>query len=275
MSSQAWPRFAPWTFLCVLSGCSSGTAPSMSAGDAQAALEGSTVTAQADTLVSDTVEIGTHFDIGSGLENAAAQIQAAIQAELPCADITRDGSALTINYGANPGDCSYHGHQVTGEHWIRVMRNADNEVTVHHEWQGLSDGRLAIDGEADVSWSRTANRRHVLHDLSYQVVSGRDQGRTGTGSGDRTQTAIDGGVRVDGERIWDSADGHYVLDLEDVEMRFIDPVPQAGTYRLTTPSDEALTLVFRRIDTDSIRVMVESPVNSFAFVVNSDGSVTP
>jgi hypothetical protein len=247
----------------------------MSSGDAQAALEDSTVTAQADTLVSDTVEISTHFDIGQGLENAAAQIQAAVQAELPCADITRSGSTLAIDYGAKPGDCSYHGHQVTGAHSIRVMRNADNEVTVHHEWQGLSDGRLAIDGEADVSWSRTASRRHVLHDLTYEVVSGRDQGRTGTGTGDRTQTAIDGGVRVDGERIWDSADGHYVLDLDGVETRFVDPVPQAGTYRLTLPTGEALTLVFRRIDTDSIRVMVESPVDSFAFVVNADGSVTP
>jgi hypothetical protein len=247
----------------------------MSADDAQSALEEAAVASQADTLISDTVEISTHFDIGQGLENAAEQIMAAIQAELPCAAIARSGSTLNIEYGANPGGCSYHGHQVTGAHSIHVMRNADNQVTVHHEWQDLSDGRLAIDGEADVSWSRTANRRHVLHDISYEVTSGLDRGRTGIGSGDRTQSTIDGGVRIDGARIWEAADGRYSLDLEDVEMRFIDPVPQAGTFQLTTPAGEALTLVFRRIDTDSIRATIESPARSYGFVVHADGSVTP
>jgi hypothetical protein len=247
----------------------------MSVDDAQVALEESALASQADALLTDTVEISTHFSIGDGLENAALQIQAAIQTELPCADIARSNSALTITYGAKPGDCSYHGHRVTGAHTLRVMRNADNEVTVHHEWQALSDGRLAIDGEADVSWSRTASRRHVLHDISYEVIAGQDLGRTGSGSGDRTQTTIDGGVRVDGARMWDSALGHFAVDLEGVEVRFVDPVPQAGTYRLTTPAGEALTLVFRRIDTDSVQVRVESPARSFAFVVNADGSVTP
>ncbi len=95
MSPQSWHRVVPWTLLCVLSGCSSATVPSMSADDAQAALETSAVAAQADTLVSDTVEISSNFSIGEGLENAAEEIKAAVQAELPCADIARSSPALT------------------------------------------------------------------------------------------------------------------------------------------------------------------------------------
>jgi hypothetical protein len=245
----------------------------LSEGDAEVALQQSALSAQADTLVSDTVELSTNFTIGQGLENAAEQLKLYLQSQLPCAAIVRERTTLSIMYGEKSGDCSYHGHSVTGEHTIQVMRNADNEVSVHHEWDDLSDGHLSISGNADVTWSRTAKSRHVLHELTYRVLNGRDQGRTGTGRGDRTQTAIDGGLRVEGERSWDGDRGHFALDIEGVEMRFVDPVPQSGTYSLTTPSGAALTLVFSRRDADSIRVEVLGAVRSYAFVVKSSGAI--
>ena len=248
-------------------------AESVSEGEAQVALEQSALSAQADTLASDTVELSTHFTIGQGLENAAEQLKDYLHGQLPCADITRERTTLAIVYGAKPGECSYHGHNVTGEHTIQVMRNADNEVSVHHEWNELSNGRLSISGNADVTWSRIAKSRHVVHELTYHVLNGRNQGHTGTGRGDRTQTAIDGGVRVDGERSWDGEEGHFALDSDAIEMRFVDPVPQAGTYRLTTPSGAALTMVFSRRDADSIRVAVSAGKSAFSFVVRSTGAI--
>jgi hypothetical protein len=246
---------------------------SVSEGDAEVALAQSALSTQADTLVSDTVELSTNFTIGQGLESAAEQLKDYLQTQLPCASIARERSTLAIAYGAKAGNCSFHGHSVTGEHTIQVMRNADNEVSVHHEWDELSDGHLSISGNADVTWSRTAKSRHVLHELTYRVLNGRDQGRTGTGRGDRTQTAIEGGVRIAGERSWDGDQGHFLLDIDGVEMRFVDPVPQTGTYSLTTPSGAALTLVFSRRDADSIRVEVLGAQRAFSFVVKSSGTI--
>jgi hypothetical protein len=269
---MAMRRCSPLALSFLLFACPQNS-QSVSEGDAQVALEQSALSTQADTLVSDTVELSTNFSIGQSLENAAEQLKDYVQSQLPCADITRDHSTLSITYGAKSGNCSYHGHSVTGEHTIQVMRNADNEVSVHHVWNDLSDGHLSISGDADVTWSRTAKSRHVLHELTYRVLSGRDAGRTGTGRGDRTQTAIDGGVRLEGERTWDGDQGHFALDIDGVEMRFVDPVPEAGTYSLTTPSGAALTLVFSRRDADSIRVQVNTAQRSFAFVVTSSGAI--
>lgn len=265
-------RAGPLALSCLLFACPQPH-ESVSEGEAEVALEEGALSAQADTLASETVELSTHFTIGQGLENAAEQLKDYLHGQLPCADISRERTTLSIVYGAKPGDCSQRDHDVTGEHTIQVMRNADNEVSVHHEWNELSDGRLSISGNADVTWSRTAKSRHVVHELTYQGLNGRNQGHTGTARGDRTQTAIEGGVRVDGERSWHGERGHFALDSDAIEMRFIDPVPQAGTYRLTTPSGAALTMVFSRRDADSIRVAVRSANSAFSFVVRSSGAI--
>lgn len=270
---MAMRRASPLALSFLLFACPEPS-ESVSAGDAQVALEQAALSAQADSLLSDTVELSTHFNIGQSLENAAEQLKDYISSQLPCASITRDRTTLAISYGAQSGgSCSYHGHSVSGEHTLQVMRNADNEVSVHHQWNELSDGHLSISGDADVTWSRTARSRHVLHELTYRVLDGREQGRTGTGRGDRTQTSIDGGVRFEGERSWDGEQGHFALDIDAVEMRFVDPVPQSGTYSLTTPSGATLTLVFSRRDADSIGVEVRSAERSFAFVVKSSGKI--
>ena len=250
---------------------------SMSIDEVQVALEQSALSSQAETLLADGVEITTSFTIGSALEKAAEELKGLVTSQLPCAAITRDGATLAIEYGANAGDCTYHGHTFAGEHTVTVMRNAANEVTVHHEWSDFNDGRVSISGSADVNWNRTSKSRHVKHELTWTMLSGRYKGQSGTGRGDRTQTALEDGIavgmRVDGMRSWDGKVGHFDLDIDGVEMRWLDPVPQAGAYILTTPQDKALSLTFARTAADSIKVSARCDTREFSFVVMSDGRV--
>ena len=58
-------------------------------------------------------------------------------------------------------------------------------------------------------------------------------------------------------------------------MRWRDPVPQAGTYRLATPKGRSVTLSFSRVDADTIAVTLASGDKSFTFNVNSIGDSTP
>ena len=54
-----------------------------------------------------------------------------------------------------------------------------------------------------------------------------------------------------------------------VEMRWADPVPQAGSYTLETPAGKTLSLGFSRVDADTISVTVTGPRGrSFSFNVN-------
>ncbi len=238
--------------------------------EAQAALEESSDATEADALASASIEISTNFTLGAALEQAAGEIRSFVESQLPCAEVTLSGATLTVEYGVNPGNCSYRGHEFTGTTTVSVEKNADDQVLVHHEWSAFSNGVIMLDGDADVTWDFAAKERHVVHHAEWTHLA---SGRTGVGDGDRTQMALDGGIaegiRIVGTRSWSGARGDWNLGVNGVEMRWADPVPQAGSYTLTTPEDKHLSLDFSRVDADTIAVTLTGPNDrSFTFNVS-------
>lgn len=125
-----------------------------------------------------------------------------------------------------------------------------------------------------MTWDAGDKTRHVVHDLTWTRLADR---RTGRGTGDRTQRPLAGGVaegiQVDGSRSWRGQAGRWDLAIEGVQMRWQDPVPQAGSYRLASPKGRSLQLSFRRVDADSIEVTLKSDDKEFELVVNSLGAI--
>jgi hypothetical protein len=56
-------------------------------------------------------------------------------------------------------------------------------------------------------------------------------------------------------------------------MRWTDPVPQAGSYTLTTPFEKSVSMSFGRVDDDTIRVTVAGPKREFSFTVSKLGAI--
>ena len=269
--SKRWGRIACGAALSMVTGCQAG----FTAREAREAVEESTVSAQASALMASSVEISTDFTIGEAVQNAAMQIRDTVAANLPCAEITLEDAMLTIEYGAYPEEnCVHNGRTLSGTHSIHVAANEELEVLVEHTWDQLENGVVSVSGQADVTWSLEDRTRHVQHELTWTRL--RD-GRMGVGSGDRLQAALDGklaeGITVDGERAWEGESGRWSLDIDGIEARWRDPVPQAGSYTLDTPFDKSLTLRFERVDEDSIAVTAEGPRRSFDFTVNSLGVI--
>jgi len=253
--------------------CLTGCNRALTASEARAALDEASLESQASALTANTVELNTEFTIGSAVEAAAAELRTFVQSQVPCADVTVAGGVLRIVYGAR-GGCLFRGRSFTGEHTVSIMRNDATDVLVHHEWNDLSEGTISVTGEAEVTWSLNNRSRRVVHDLTWTRL--RDE-RVGEGSGDRTQAALGGGIAeglmIDGQREWRGQSGEWALDIDAVEVRWRDPVPQAGTYALDTPFDKTATLSFDRLDGDTITVTVASGRKSFAFDVNSVGAI--
>ncbi len=246
----------------------------MTQGEAHDALEESTVESQASALTTSSVEISTSFTIGGAVEAAAAEVKTFIGTQLPCADVTLVAATLTVKYGAKAGNCVYKGHTFSGTHVITVSKNDDAQVLVDHTWTDLSNGVVKVSGTAHVTWDLDDQYRKVQHDLTWTRIS---DGRTGHGTGDRTQKPLAGGlaegIQVDGSRTWTGQAGRWDLAIEGVQMRWADPVPQAGTYRLASPKGRSLALSFKRVDADTIAVTLSSGGRSFEFNVNSVGGV--
>lgn len=256
----------------VLGGCPRDKSDSdpLTRAEAQDALEEAQGSTSAEALGAANVEIFTSFTLGEGLATAAAHLRDAIESQLPCALVTLEDATLTVEWGVNSGNCTYRGHTFTGTSAVSVEKNSDDQVLVHHEWTDLSNGVVTLNGSADVTWDFAAKSRHIVHHAEWKVVA---SGRTGVGDGDRTQTPLAGGVaegiRVEGTRTWTGKKGRWDLAIDGVEMRWQDPIPQAGTYSLATPFDKSVSLGFGRVDDDTIRVTVEGDKGSFSFDVTS------
>lgn len=235
--------------------------------EASEALEESQLSTQAAALTSGTLEITTNFTIGDAVEAAADELRAFYAEQLPCAEVSLDGNTLTVDYGVN-GDCRYRGQVYRGSHSVTISRNDTNDVVVDHVWEHLQNDEVEVNGTATVTWNLDDPSRHVQHELSWERLS---DGRTGVGSGDRIQrplaAGIETGFSVDGTRQWRGQSGAWDLGINAVEMRWVDPVPQAGSYSLETPFDKQVTLAFDRVDDMTIKVTVSGGDKSFDFNV--------
>lgn len=256
--------------LLALAGCK--REEGLTSAEAQEALEEMQTDTTSQALTSGTVEMTTKFTIGDAVEKAAADLRAFIASQLPCAEVTLSGHTLTVEYGVH-GVCTFNGNQFTGTHTVSISKNDGDQVLVDHTWDGLSNGKVRVDGTATVTWDVngvTDFTRHVVHDVKWTRLS---NGRTGEGTGDRVQRSLNGDIQIgfteDGQRTWDGKRGHWGLDISNLEVRWSDPVPQAGSLTLDTPFDKTVAASFDRVDDSTIKVTLQGPNRSFDFNVRS------
>lgn len=238
--------------------------------EAQEALDEAALSSAAMSLAGGSIDLSTHFTIGGAAEAAAGEVRTFVESQLPCAQVTLSGATLTIQYGALPGNCTYQGQTYAGTHTIAVMQTGASELMVQHTWTDFRNQTVSLTGSAMVTWSAADVSRHVSYDMTWTRTSDM---HSGTGTGNVTQsplsTGILSGFTETGERTWTTRSGRWTLDIAMVEMRWIDPCPQSGTYTLTTPSQKTLTLSFVRTSPSVIRATIASGARSFDINVHT------
>ena len=250
-------RTLPFALLCLsLTACE--RAEPLTQAEARDAFSETVSSARAEAETTEIIEVSTSFTIGAAVEDAAEELRAFWESQAPCAVVSRDGASVTVDFGDLSDACTYNGHTYAGIARVTVERTDEGDVQVSHEWEGLTNGLVTVDGGADVTWSGGEDpSRHIVHDLVWS-----DATRSGESTGDRTQTLIDAeqgitaGIEINGVRGWTSDSGTWDLDIDGVAVRGQDPIPQAGVYTLTTPADKVLTMSFERVDDDTISMTV-------------------
>jgi len=246
----------------------------MSYREALAAVAEAAISTRGETLTEDIIEISTDFTMGEAVEDAAAELAAWLESQIDCSTVTLDGHTITVDFGTLEDQCVYNSHTYAGLWAVTIQTNLVDEVVVDHEWTGLTDGEVTLDGTAQVTWSSAAHSRHVVHQVTWA-----DEDGTVEASGDRLQELIDpvegisAGIVVNGDRDWNSGSGEWSLDIDSVEMRGMDPVPQAGVYTLTTPALKVATLTFTRLDAATIECVLASGADSWTFEISSTGAI--
>jgi hypothetical protein len=204
--------------------------------------------------------------------DALASIESFIKAQLPCASVQLVGNLLTVNYGANGGNCTYDGVLFSGVQTIAIGAISSTSVEVDHTWTGFSNGYVDINGNAQVTWTSNASRQ-VTSNLTWTRMA---DGMTGQGSANVTQSGLGGdfstGIEENGSRSWSDVTGDWSLTINDVQQRWVDPVPQAGSFNLDTAKGKDVMVTFSRINPSTIAATVTSGGSSFTFDVTETGT---
>lgn len=256
-------------------GDTASSAEPMSFDDAKAALDEVMVSGEPEAYVAEPIELTTSFTIGQGVQAAADELQAWIESQLPCSEVTLDGATITMDLGDLADACTYKGNTYAGLIDLTVADASVDHVQVEHGWHALTDGSRTVEGGATVTWddADTLSRR-----IEHAVTWVHD-GRTVDVTGDRTQRLLDpdaglaGGLGIDGVRDWTSETGDWHLDIDGVELLFTDPVPYTGKYVATNPAGQQLTMSFERLDADTIVVYLEGTIIPLELHVTSTGMV--
>lgn len=241
------------------------TDESFTRAEAQSALTATQESNAAFAVTDGVVEITTGFTLGDAVDRAAENMRDFVRSQVPCATAAlSDDQVLGIDFGARGAGCTWRGRTYTGRVEVQVDRVEDGIIEITHSWFDLSDGAVTVNGGATVTWDRAAVTRRVQHELAWESARG-----TGSASGDRTQQPLEGGgLQIDGSRNWTGVEGGtWTLSIDGVEARRLDPVPQAGSYALTSPAGKALSMTFARLDATTIEVTIAAGERRFSFNV--------
>lgn len=235
----------------------------------RAAVDEVVMTGEIASLQDGIVEITTSFTLAEGAEAVAEEVRAFIESQMPCTEVTvPQPRSLSVDFGTLADDCTYRGRTYAGVVNVSYEIQGDS-VVVTHEYQSVTNGQATMDGVATVTWSDGS--RNVQTDFDFTTTRGMIAVQS-----ERTQTLVGGlgdGIEVDGERNWTAPSGDWALDINAVQMRGADPVPQSGSYVLTNPNDKEFTLSFDRVDDDTIQLTIAGPRREFKFNVTSTGDV--
>jgi hypothetical protein len=237
------------------------------------ALEEVVIANQGEIVENEIIQITTDFTLGEAAQTIANNLRDALQSQIPCSTITVIDNTITMDFGSLDDTCVYNGQTFAGVISLEITYDAaGNQAIVDHDYQGLTNGTVTMNGTKTVTWDEKA--RHVVSDLMVE----RD-GKTVHHTSDRVMTLLDpaaglaGGIVINGSHQWENTKGPWELTVDGVEVRWIDPVPQSGSYVLDTPKGKTIDLSFSRVDADTIAVTLSAGTRELVFHVTSTGQI--
>lgn len=232
------------------------TAGEMSRLEALQALDEVDKSARGEEATAEVVEVSTDFTIGAALEAAAETIADWWTAQAPCTEVSLAGNVLTVDYGTLDDECAWNGRTYAGVNTMTFVSSTAGELEVLHDWNAFTDGVVVVDGGATVTWSGEDQTRRVETEHTWTAVDGGETvdvvGDHVTGPMEEDVPWWQSGFTLDGDRAWTSDGEEWTLVMTGLEWRLIDAAPEIGTIDVVAPSGKSVSLVYDRVDEDTI-----------------------
>jgi len=237
------------------------------------AVDESIATGEAASLEEGVIEITTDFTIGQGLQDVAGHIRGLVESQIPCSTVESPAAnTLVIDFGETGDTCVHKSRTYGGKVTLSYEVDGDS-VVVQYGYDGLTNGRVTIDGDATVTWSPADSggvSRHIVS--SFDLSGPRGDFRS---EADRTQTFSDPGsgvFAVEGDRDWSGPRGDGSATWEaTIDIDFAVPID--GSAEVHTSNGSTFELSFEQIDDDTVEIRVTGGRRDRVFHVTSSGIV--
>ncbi len=180
--------------VCAGTGCDFGD--EASGAQVRQAMDEIALTGQAAGLENGIVEITTSFTIGDGVEAMLEEVRNFAQSQVACSSVeSPQPGMLVIDFGELGDACQYRGKTYAGVVTV-TWELSDDAVIVEHDYDGITDGIVTLQGQSTVTWADASRR--VETDVTFE----NDRTSIEVES-DRTQTLLGGlgdGIKVVGTR---------------------------------------------------------------------------
>jgi len=211
-----------------------------------------------EAATGDVIEVSTDVTIGDAVAEAAQRIADFWVSQAPCTEVSVEGAKVTLDYGTLDDACAFEGYTYAGVNSVEVVDTQRGQLQVDHAWTGFTNGDVTVDGGATVTWTGEDASRRVETEHTWSSVDGSVVDVVG----DHIQGPLEeeagwagwlGGIRMDGTRDWVTEGDTWSLDMTELELRWIDPAPQAGSLTVTNPAGKTLDVVYERVDDTTIQ----------------------
>jgi len=245
--------------------------------------------AKSDGSMGAVVEVTVDQSAGERLTDRVQRLKALLKSQAPCSQVSLDDSGVvTIDFGKLDDQCQFAGRTFAGIVRISFDKMGDGpDAATHLEWDGLTDGVHVLDGSTDATFTTdsgaTVSAKNDLSlanldaDIVHDVL-----GQSTIARLDPAKRILDGGWSVDGDRSVsvdltpsDDSDAtkDWQMSFQGLQILPDDAGPHAGLARLTTPDGRVFSVLFGRIDADTISATVSGPNGQTrTFAVSVDDS---
>jgi hypothetical protein len=270
-------------------GCLSDTA---ARGLVEEALDEMAWATRSQMITGELVALATVISPEQSLDKSAVELGTWVQSEWACANPTVDDEVVQLTLPDLSSGCRRRGETLSGEVAITIITNNEFSAEVEFKWNALTDGVVTVDGVAAVIWEHGKPWQTVTQNVDIYVNTTPEKVLTTEETFSVEPLQDEQGMTLYGTRCWTTDNGTecatsdgqqaclseeidcWSLDFMELEILWMEPIPQEGVHTFVNAQDEHYTFAYDRESEHMVKVTASDGSENYFFEVTTLGGST-
>ncbi|MDC0723006.1 hypothetical protein [Nannocystis bainbridge] len=208
------------------------------------------------------------IDPADSLAHITDQVAAGLATQTPCAVVSRPGAvALRVWFGSKAEPCPYAGIGLSGTMRVVYTRPDGDGLLASIYYEPLRGEATLLDGFSQLTWAPDGSQRLVT-EIRVDTATERQVEI----QSDRLLSHVDGALKVEGWRRWQTLMGRWEAELAALLVDADEFMPYSGLAEVETPFNHSIVLDFTH-EAGGAQVRANGGRRDRLFEVTAEGDV--